>query len=97
MHANLQFAATLIAILGGILFSRNDARRLEAKIDTLRKESREDITGLRREVREDLSAIRKEMSDLRGEFTRKTDTIVAMSASHAERLMKVEVGKQDRP
>ncbi len=46
MHDNLQFAATLIAILGGIVFSRQDARRLESKIDSLRSDIRADMSIL---------------------------------------------------
>ncbi len=79
MHDNLQFAATLIAILGGILFSRQDARRMDAKMDAMRAE------------------IHRDISDLRNEFTRKTDSIVAMLFDHSERITKVEVGKQDKP
>ncbi len=87
MHDNLQFAATLIAILGGILVSRQDARRLEAKIGKFAAELRGELGGLR-------SKVRKDIADLRTEFTRKTDTIAAMLFDHAERLTKLEVGKQ---
>ncbi len=83
MHDNLQFAATLTAILGGILFSRQDTRRMDAKIDAK-------IDAMRAEIHRDIS-------DLRNEFTRKTDSIVAMLFDHSERITKVKVGKQDKP
>ncbi len=48
MHDNLQFAATLTAILGGILFSRQNARRVESRIEALRSDMRGDMQVLER-------------------------------------------------
>ena len=82
MHDGLQLG-TLILVLFGILLNRYDfnsvRKDLDSKIDALRKEMDSKLEGIRREI-----------SEMRAEFSRKTETLLLIQSSHAERLTKLE-------
>ncbi len=89
MHENFQFGATLIAILAGILFARNDQKelradfrrmedRLEGRIDRI--DGRIDrldneVKGLRSQFDGELKALRKDYSEFYAEQRRHDEAI----------------------
>ena len=83
MHDNLQFAATLIAILGGILFSRRDARCLEAEIDA--KTDKIDT-----KIDTEIDALR---SDIRGDMS----VLDGIVYDHPGRITKLETRQEGKP
>ena len=89
MHENFQFAATLIAILAGILFARNDQKelrsdfrrmedRLDGRIDKLVRR----VDGLENELKSmrtqfdgELKALRKDYTEFYAEQRRHDEAI----------------------
>ncbi len=73
MHDNFQFAATIVTILGGILFARNDIKELRA--DFRRMEDRLDgrpnkVGGEVRQLDCELKAMRKDYTEFYAEQRR---------------------------
>ncbi len=90
MHDNLQFAATLIAILGGIVFSRRDARRLEAKIDAKTDKIDAKIDAKTDKIDTKIDALR---SDIRGDMS----VLDGIVYDHHGRITKLEAKQEGKP
>ena len=71
MHENFQFGATLVAILVGILFARNDQKELRA--DFRRMEDRVDARIDK--VEGELKGLRKDYSEFYAEQRRHDEAI----------------------
>jgi F0F1-type ATP synthase membrane subunit b/b' len=61
MHDVFTVGIPLLAILAGILFSRNDAKDLRAEMKDFRAEIRAEIKDLRTEVHAEIQDLRSEM------------------------------------
>ncbi len=75
MHDGLQLG-TLVLVLFGILLNRYD-------FNTVRKELRTEIADMRKDFE-------GKLENLRNEFLRRTDAIVATQFNHAERIATLE-------
>ena len=78
MHESFQFAAILITILAGILFSRNDTKELRA--DFRRMEDRLDrridrLDGEVKDMRSDLKGLREDYTEFYAEQRRHDEAI----------------------